>query len=59
MRLFSMAYQCRKCSYRFESSIKLQKKCPFCGSIGSVVTEKTAEDVINEIENMMKEGAAE
>lgn len=52
-----MAFQCRKCSYRFESKQKIPKKCPFCGSIGSVIMEKTAEDVLNEIENMMKESS--
>ncbi|MBI5148122.1 hypothetical protein HZA33_00400 [Candidatus Pacearchaeota archaeon] len=51
-----MAFQCKKCSYRFESKQKLPSKCPFCGTFGSVIIEKTAEDVIKDIDRMLKDG---
>jgi len=57
-------YQCNKCNYKFESGAEVPlKNCPYCSEIGSVSKERSAEDLLNSIdeaeverENRFKKG---
>ena len=42
-----LALECRKCSYKFERK-DMPAKCPYCGSVGSVGRQKTAQDLLND-----------
>lgn len=45
-------FVCTNCRYRFKAT-KLPKTCPYCGKENVVEREKSAEDIVSEIENMI------
>ncbi|HLC96290.1 MAG TPA: hypothetical protein VJH97_03145 [Candidatus Nanoarchaeia archaeon] len=44
-----MKLQCSRCSYAFESTT-LPLRCPYCGKSGTVYKQKSAQDLLNEVE---------
>lgn len=44
-----MKLRCDKCNYFFEA-VREPSVCPHCGSENSLSQEKSAEDLLNEIE---------
>ena len=46
-----MRYICKSCGYQFESKV-LPKTCPYCNK-GRVEEEKDAEELIEEVENLL------
>ncbi|PIU75977.1 hypothetical protein COS75_01550 [Candidatus Pacearchaeota archaeon CG06_land_8_20_14_3_00_35_12] len=44
-------YQCNRCNYKFESSAeKAPKVCPYCSEAGSVSKERSAEQLLESID---------
>jgi len=50
------SYKCENCNYGFNSEKPMIKSCPYCGKVGTVRRETTAENLINEVDKMVKEG---
>jgi len=52
-----MSFQCKKCKYRFENKDKLKKDppriCPWCNAINSVVTIKSADEIVRNVDDML------
>ena len=46
-------FVCKKCNYRFESESNFD--CPYCGRDESVKKEKSAVELLNEIEGILNE----
>ncbi|MFH1249223.1 MAG: hypothetical protein V1660_03655 [archaeon] len=49
-------FQCTACNYEFEGSERPPKKCPYCGKFGAVKREKSATEILNEVDYFMKGG---
>jgi len=49
-------YKCENCNYAFNSEKPIIKSCPYCGKVGTVRRETTAEGLINEVDRMVKDG---
>lgn len=49
-------YVCENCNYNFNSEKLVIKSCPYCGKIGTVRKEMTAENLINDVDKMVREG---
>ncbi len=50
-------FHCTQCNYEFDVAGKVPKKCPYCGK-ASLHREKTAADLLREVEAIMGEGEA-
>lgn len=48
-------FHCTQCNYEFDVAGKVPKKCPYCGK-ASLRRERTAEDLIKEVESIMNDG---
>jgi rubrerythrin len=46
-------YVCLNCRYRFKAGEK-PKACPWCSKSGSVEQERSAEDIVNEVEKLLE-----
>ncbi len=47
-------FVCSQCNYRFDSDIeKIPKRCPYCGRANCVRKEKSAEDLVTEVSNLL------
>jgi predicted nucleic acid-binding Zn-ribbon protein len=49
-------FVCENCNYAFASGKPMIRSCPYCGKIGTVKREATAENLINEVDKMVKDG---
>lgn len=49
-------FVCENCNYTFTSDKPMIRSCPYCGKLGTVKREATAENLINEVDKMVKEG---
>jgi DNA-directed RNA polymerase subunit RPC12/RpoP len=49
-------YVCENCNYSFNSEKPMIRSCPYCGKIGTVKKETTAENLVSEVNRMVKEG---
>jgi len=51
-----MTFQCKKCKYRFENREKTNKDppriCPWCNAPNSVVTVKSADEILKNVDDM-------
>lgn len=49
-------FHCTSCNYEFEvKEGKPPKKCPFCGRMGTVRREKSAAELLNEVDAIMRD----
>ncbi len=48
-------FHCTQCNYELDVVGKVPKKCPYCGK-ASLHRERTAEDLIKEVESIMNDG---
>jgi rubrerythrin len=46
-------YVCLNCKYRFKTK-ESPKACPWCSKSGSVQKEKSAEDIVSEVEKLLE-----
>jgi predicted Zn-ribbon and HTH transcriptional regulator len=47
---------CSQCNYKFDAeTLKIPKRCPYCGRAGSVKQEKTAEALVEEVSKILEE----
>ena len=44
---------CTKCSYSFEKD-RVPSRCPYCAEDGSIREEKSAQEVLDEVEMLRK-----
>jgi predicted nucleic acid-binding Zn-ribbon protein len=49
-------FVCENCRYIFASEKAMIRSCPYCGKLGTVKKEATAENLINEVDRMVKDG---
>lgn len=49
-------YRCASCSYNFSSKEAGIKKCPYCGKVGTIKKEDTTENILEEVDKLIKEG---
>jgi DNA-directed RNA polymerase subunit RPC12/RpoP len=49
-------YVCENCNYSFSSDKPFVRSCPYCGKLGTVKKETTAEKLIDEVDRMVREG---
>jgi rRNA maturation endonuclease Nob1 len=49
-------YVCENCNYVFTSAKPMIRSCPYCGKVGTVKREATAESLITEVDKMVKDG---
>jgi len=53
-----MAFQCTKCKYKFNNRDRSKtdppKNCPWCNSIGTVKTLKTAEEIVRDVDSLLE-----
>jgi rubrerythrin len=48
-------FHCSGCNYDFEQKEgKPPKKCPYCGRMGTIRRERTASELLNEVDAMLK-----
>jgi len=49
------SFQCNNCKYRFElKGERTPRNCPYCGKIGTVVRERSAEELLKDVSNMQR-----
>jgi DNA-directed RNA polymerase subunit RPC12/RpoP len=54
------SFQCTNCKYKFElKAERTPRNCPYCGKINTVVKEKSAGEILNEINYTTKEEVRE
>ena len=47
-----MKFVCKNCNYQFESTTRDEKNiCPYCGKKEAVEPEKSASDLLSEVDN--------
>lgn len=47
-------FHCISCNYEFEGGERPPKKCPYCGKFGAVRRERSAAELLKEVDDMMK-----
>ncbi|MEM4336490.1 MAG: hypothetical protein QXG86_00600 [Candidatus Woesearchaeota archaeon] len=54
-----MAFQCKKCKYKFSNRDPSKKDppriCPWCNSLNTVVTIKTADELVRNVDDMLED----
>ncbi|MFH1500712.1 MAG: hypothetical protein ABIE22_02085 [archaeon] len=46
-------FNCKGCNYRFElNKEESPERCPYCDMKGSVMKEQTADEILDEIDNI-------
>ena len=49
-------FHCRNCNYEFDlRTERVPKACPYCGKLGVISREKGAEELLNEVDKLLKE----
>ena len=46
-------FRCESCRFKFESA-KIPRTCPYCSRQGTIAAEESAEDLIKDIDEMLK-----
>lgn len=47
-------FRCESCRFKFES-VAIPKTCPYCSRKGTIAAEESAEQLIKDIDEMLKE----
>ena len=53
-----MTFQCKKCKYKFLNKAKDKKDppkiCPWCNATNTVVTVRSADEIVRDVDDMLE-----